>query len=281
MPTEITRIVGALGLVLVALLALGVDRSVSAPESSSTLRCPFAAELAYDVPVTYAGGEANFSSREIAIECSGGALAGAWTLRLLGTAGEAHAPVGGESCLRGAGYGRVELRRLPEGSAGEAHVVGNFEYHHVGPAWSGEGRLLDPSRGGLVLAAVERSGPGACVTGPKTGSVLSGEITVAGELDPAASAAPACANRVAGTARGDRLRGTREGDSLSGRGGPDRISGGRGADCISGGPGTDRISSGPGADVIRCGSGRDVVRHSRADVIRADCERVSRPGPRR
>jgi hypothetical protein len=120
----------------------------------------------------------------------------------------------------------------------------------------------------------------------------------------------ACANPMAGTARGDRLVGSRLGERIVGGAGNDRLFGRRGRDCVSGGAGNDLISGGPGADdlngdsgndrivtgggrdavaagrgndsidaaggsvdLVNCGSGRDTVRVSRNDLIKG-CERV-------
>ena len=111
-------------------------------------------------------------------------------------------------------------------------------------------------------------------------------------------------DRVLGGNDRDRLFGMSGRDRLKGGYGPDLIAGGRGNDSLDGGPhtdriygeqGRDRIRSGGGRnfldggtggdliyarndrrDVISCGSGRDRVQADRTDVVRVDCERISR-----
>ncbi|HEV2790074.1 MAG TPA: hypothetical protein VGV69_02085, partial [Solirubrobacterales bacterium] len=99
-----------------------------------------------------------------------------------------------------------------------------------------------------------------------------------------------CANRIAGTRKGERLRGTPGSDLLLGRGGADRIKPRAGADCVFAGRGNDRIfarddrrarftgprrPSGRPAETIRCGRGRDVAYVDRRDRVKG-CERVIR-----
>lgn len=74
--------------------------------------------------------------------------------------------------------------------------------------------------------------------------------------------------RLLGEAGNDRIAGNREDDILSGGSGRDTIFGAEGADRISA-----RDSS---TDTISCGPGRDTVTADRRDIVRRDCERVSR-----
>lgn len=87
-----------------------------------------------------------------------------------------------------------------------------------------------------------------------------------------------CANRIAGTARGETLRGTRASDLLLGGGGDDRIRPRGGGDCVRAGRGNDRVfARGGGRDLVHCGPGRrDVVYVSGRDSTRG-CERIVRP----
>jgi metallophosphoesterase (TIGR03767 family) len=92
---------------------------------------------------------------------------------------------------------------------------------------------------------------------------------------PGADTGP-CANRVAGTRKGEKLRGTKGSDLLLGRGGADRIKPRGGADCVFAGRGRDRINARRGGrDVVRCGRGRDIAYVDRRDKVRG-CERVVR-----
>ena len=114
-----------------------------------------------------------------------------------------------------------------------------------------------------------------------------------------------CGVRIQGTAAADRMTGTVLGDSLNGLGGNDTINGLRGNDCLTGGPGNDQITGGPGndtigggpghdtisggpgndrinardnsRDTIDCGPGRDSVTADARDVVKANCEHLSRP----
>jgi hypothetical protein len=97
----------------------------------------------------------------------------------------------------------------------------------------------------------------------------------------------ASAATVTGTSRGDVLRGTPRADVLDGLAGRDTISGLAGADVVLGGAGRDVLDAGDGndripahgdglRDTIRCGAGRDIVTADAADVVRRDCEVVSR-----
>jgi RTX calcium-binding nonapeptide repeat (4 copies) len=90
-------------------------------------------------------------------------------------------------------------------------------------------------------------------------------------------ATAADAKRVDGTPRADVLRGTNRADVLSGRGGADLIDGRGGRDRLLGGTGDDRVQAFDGArDQIVCGAGRDLAAADSADVVRSDCELVSR-----
>ena len=94
-----------------------------------------------------------------------------------------------------------------------------------------------------------------------------------------------------GGAGRDRLDGGSGGDTLDGGEGADVLLGGAGADRLLGGPGADRVDGGDGDDAfdvrggsrdkVRCGDGRDTVLADRRDRAVGDCERVSRPRPRR
>lgn len=79
----------------------------------------------------------------------------------------------------------------------------------------------------------------------------------------------------------DRLYSGPGGDRLDGGRGDDRIDDGSlGSDLIDAGPGDDVIRSAPrGMDRVRCGPGRDTVEADTADIVAADCERVTRPPP--
>jgi hypothetical protein len=90
-----------------------------------------------------------------------------------------------------------------------------------------------------------------------------------------------------GTQGPDRLSGTAGADELYGRAGNDTLEGRGARDLLDGGPGRDRLSGGAGADwltasadgradTVQCGGGRDIVNADRADVVRGDCELVSR-----
>ena len=85
-------------------------------------------------------------------------------------------------------------------------------------------------------------------------------------------------DRLSGTAQADELYGRAGNDVLEGRGARDLLDGGPGRDRLSGGARADwLITSGDGrADTVQCGGGRDVVNADLADVVRPDCEVVSR-----
>lgn len=83
--------------------------------------------------------------------------------------------------------------------------------------------------------------------------------------------------RIEGSGRGDTLVGTPLRDLLYGLGGDDTITGGSGDDELSGGPGDDLMRARDGlVDVVRCGPGRDRVVADRRDLVKRDCERISR-----
>jgi hypothetical protein len=94
------------------------------------------------------------------------------------------------------------------------------------------------------------------------------------------------ADRLFGTARDDTLRGLGGNDVLRGLGGNDRLFGGSGADLLVGGPGHDTLVGGNGSDLIEardgerdkvdCGPGHDTVVADKADVVKKNCENVSR-----
>ena len=85
------------------------------------------------------------------------------------------------------------------------------------------------------------------------------------------------ADRLFGGSGNDRLTGGSGSDRLNGDAGNDTLTGGTGPDTFSGGAGADRIQARDRArDTIGCGSGRDVVSADRTDLVKSDCERVSR-----
>ena len=85
-----------------------------------------------------------------------------------------------------------------------------------------------------------------------------------------------CANRVAGTRKGERLRGTSGSDLIIARGGKDKIRPRAATDCVFAGRGNDRVMARRGGrDEIRCGRGRDVAFVDRGDKVKG-CERVVR-----
>jgi hypothetical protein len=95
------------------------------------------------------------------------------------------------------------------------------------------------------------------------------------------------AAELTGTEGPDRLVGTRLADTVRGRGGNDRLEGRAGGDLLHGGAGRDALfgQAGPdrvaahtdGArDAISCGPGPDVVSAELIDVVRDDCETVTR-----
>jgi Ca2+-binding RTX toxin-like protein len=94
------------------------------------------------------------------------------------------------------------------------------------------------------------------------------------------------ADLLVGTARNDTLRGLAGDDLLRGLAGNDRLFGGAGADRLVGGPGLDQLDGGAGndrfetrdgqRDIVDCGAGRDVVIADQHDVIKENCENVSR-----
>lgn len=270
------RVGAALGIAAAMALALGAGTPGPAPASSAGVECPFRADIVYDSPLTLlGGGDVDFESAEVAVACSGGASG---TLRLVGTAGAAPRPAGGESCLSGAGSGRIELRLRAHAGRPETFVTGDFKYRHVGSTWTAQGRVTSPVRGaGVGITAVEISNSGSCVGSGRTVSTLAGELTISGDVHAVDSGGgPRCTHRIVGTADADRVWGTAESDALSGRGGSDRIVARRGADCIDAGPGADRVLPGAGLDVVRCGAGRDVVLHDPADAVGRDCETIIR-----
>lgn len=83
---------------------------------------------------------------------------------------------------------------------------------------------------------------------------------------------------VAGGSGNDRLDGGPHTDRIYGERGNDRIRTGGGRNFVDGGTGSDRIlARNDRRDVIACGAGRrDRVVADRTDIVRADCERVSR-----
>ncbi|MEK6274622.1 MAG: exo-alpha-sialidase [Actinomycetota bacterium] len=85
-------------------------------------------------------------------------------------------------------------------------------------------------------------------------------------------------DQLSGTAAADELYGRAGNDTLRGRGSRDLLDGGPGRDRLAGGPGSDWLtSSGDGrADTVQCGGGRDIVNADLADIVRGDCELVSR-----
>jgi metallophosphoesterase (TIGR03767 family) len=86
----------------------------------------------------------------------------------------------------------------------------------------------------------------------------------------------ACANRIAGTRKGERLRGGPTSDLILARGGRDRIKPRAAGDCIFAGRGADKINARDRTrDVIRCGRGRDIAYVDRSDLTKG-CERVVR-----
>ena len=93
----------------------------------------------------------------------------------------------------------------------------------------------------------------------------------------AAGRGEGCANRVAGTRKGEKLRGTGAADLILARGGKDEIRPRAGSDCVFAGRGADRIFARDRTrDLIRCGRGRDVAYVDRRDKVKG-CERVRRP----
>lgn len=66
-----------------------------------------------------------------------------------------------------------------------------------------------------------------------------------------------CAQRIAGTKRGDRLLGSIGGDRILGKRGRDRIDGRSGKDCAQGGSGNDRVRGGGMNDDLKGGRGAD------------------------
>jgi RTX calcium-binding nonapeptide repeat (4 copies)/BNR/Asp-box repeat len=85
-------------------------------------------------------------------------------------------------------------------------------------------------------------------------------------------------DRLSGTAGPDELYGRAGNDTLEGRGARDLLNGGPGRDRLSGGAGADWLtSSGDGrTDTVRCGGGRDIVNADLADIVRTDCDVISR-----
>jgi hypothetical protein len=85
-------------------------------------------------------------------------------------------------------------------------------------------------------------------------------------------------DRLSGTARADELYGRAGNDTLEGRGARDLIDGGPGRDRLSGGAGADWLAASEDgrADTVGCGGGLDIVNADLADVVKADCEVVSR-----
>ena len=93
---------------------------------------------------------------------------------------------------------------------------------------------------------------------------------------PAGGNGGECANRIAGTRKGERLRGTKAADLILARGGKDKIRPRAGRDCVRAGHGNDRIFARDRTrDHIKCGRGRDVVFADRRDRVRG-CERTLR-----
>jgi hypothetical protein len=95
------------------------------------------------------------------------------------------------------------------------------------------------------------------------------------------------AAELTGTAGPDRLVGTPLADTIRGRGGNDRLEGGAGGDFLHGGVGRDALFGQAGADriaahadgardAVSCGAGPDVVNAELGDVVRDDCEIVTR-----
>ena len=82
---------------------------------------------------------------------------------------------------------------------------------------------------------------------------------------------------MAGGRGNDRLDGGRHTDRIYGEAGSDRLIAGSGRNFLDGGTGNDRIyARNDRRDVISCGSGRDRVQADRTDIVRVDCERISR-----
>jgi hypothetical protein len=87
---------------------------------------------------------------------------------------------------------------------------------------------------------------------------------------------PVCANRIAGTRKGEQLRGGPSSDLILARGGKDKIRPRAGGDCVYAGRGADRIMARDRTrDTIRCGRGRDVAYIDRRDRAKG-CERIVR-----
>ena len=82
---------------------------------------------------------------------------------------------------------------------------------------------------------------------------------------------------IAGGRGDDSLDGGGHTDRMYGEGGDDSLRAGSGRNFLDGGTGNDRIyARNDRRDVISCGSGRDRVQADRTDIVRVDCERVSR-----
>jgi Thrombospondin type 3 repeat/RTX calcium-binding nonapeptide repeat (4 copies) len=81
----------------------------------------------------------------------------------------------------------------------------------------------------------------------------------------------ACANRFAGTGKGETIVGSRFGDRLTGRGGDDILKGLEGRDCLSGGGGGDLLRGGPGKNRYSGGGGKDRIVARNGVKEKVDC----------
>jgi len=99
---------------------------------------------------------------------------------------------------------------------------------------------------------------------------------VPGAVKVGTASARRCANRIAGSRKGERLRGSAGSDLILARAGADKVRPRGGEDCVFAGRGADRIMArGGGRDQVRCGGGRDVAYLDRRDTAKG-CERVKR-----
>jgi len=91
------------------------------------------------------------------------------------------------------------------------------------------------------------------------------------------SVCPRCVQRVIGTPNDDHITGDGDAQEILGAGGNDILDGGGGHDAIAGQDGDDTITSRDGVrDTVTCGDGTDSVTADRRDLVRRNCENVTR-----